>query len=49
MRRFVNDPLRNRVGTDKAELSTIFNWFGGDFKKDAGRWRISSTAMLRFK
>ncbi|MBI1228078.1 MAG: DUF547 domain-containing protein [Bacteroidetes bacterium] len=36
MRRFVNDPLRNRVGADKAELSAIFNWFGGDFKKDAG-------------
>ncbi|TAK44356.1 MAG: DUF547 domain-containing protein [Saprospiraceae bacterium] len=39
MRRFVNDPLRNRVGADKAELSAIFNWFGGDFKKDAGSVR----------
>lgn len=39
MRRFVNDPLRNRVSADKAELSAIFSWFSGDFKKDAGSVR----------
>jgi len=39
MRRFVNDPLRNRVKADQAELSAIFNWFGGDFKKDEGSVR----------
>lgn len=36
MRQFVNDPLRNRVSAKKAELSSIFNWFGGDFKDNAG-------------
>ena len=39
MRLFVNDPLRNRVTAEKAELSKIFSWFGGDFKKDAGSVR----------
>ncbi|MBK7409911.1 MAG: DUF547 domain-containing protein [Saprospirales bacterium] len=36
MRRFVNDPIRNRVSVDKAELSQIFNWYGGDFREEAG-------------
>jgi hypothetical protein len=36
MRVFVNDPLRNRISSEKAEISAIFNWFGGDFKRDAG-------------
>lgn len=36
MRSFINDPLRNKVHPDKAEISSIFNWFGGDFKEDAG-------------
>ncbi len=39
MRIFVNDPLRNKVGTDRAEISKIFSWFGSDFKKDAGSVR----------
>ena len=39
MRRFVNDPLRNHISPDKAELSAIFSWFSGDFKKDAGSVR----------
>ncbi len=39
MRTFVNDPLRNRVEADKAELSPIFSWFSGDFKDDAGSVR----------
>lgn len=39
MRAFVNDPLRNRVSAGQAELSAIFSWFGGDFKKDAGSLR----------
>ncbi len=39
MRSFVNDPQRNRVSAGKAELSAIFNWFGGDFKRDAGSVR----------
>jgi hypothetical protein len=32
-RRFINDPGRNKIGTDKAELSKIFSWFEGDFTK----------------
>nr|HQU59170.1 DUF547 domain-containing protein [Saprospiraceae bacterium] len=39
MRHFVNDPLRNRVSADKAEISQIFSWFSGDFKRDAGSVR----------
>lgn len=30
---FINDPLRNRVSADRLELSSIFNWFKGDFTK----------------
>jgi hypothetical protein len=33
MRDFVNDPLRNRIGADKAEISEIFKWFKGDFER----------------
>jgi Protein of unknown function, DUF547 len=39
MRSFINDPLRNRVSADKAEVSEIFKWFGGDFDRDAGSLR----------
>ncbi|MCB0555208.1 MAG: DUF547 domain-containing protein [Phaeodactylibacter sp.] len=39
MRHFVNDPLRNQVSADKAEISQIFSWFSGDFKRDAGSVR----------
>lgn len=30
---FINDPKRNKISSDKAELSQIFNWFKGDFTK----------------
>lgn len=30
---FINDPVRNRVSADKLQLSSIFNWFKGDFTK----------------
>ena len=33
MRDFVNDPLRNRITADKAEISEIFKWFKGDFER----------------
>jgi hypothetical protein len=39
MRSFVNDPLRNRVSPQKAEISEIFKWFKGDFERDAGSVR----------
>jgi hypothetical protein len=35
MRRFVRDPLRNRITPQKAEVSEIFKWFRGDFEDDA--------------
>lgn len=34
MRGFVNDPLRNRITAEKAEVSEIFKWFKGDFERD---------------
>jgi Protein of unknown function, DUF547 len=43
MRTFVNDPLRNRISSEKAEISSIFKWFKGDFDRDAG----SISAFLR--
>ncbi|HFA51470.1 MAG TPA: DUF547 domain-containing protein [Bacteroidetes bacterium] len=39
MRSFINDPARNKVSADNAEISSIFSWFSGDFKKDAGSVR----------
>jgi hypothetical protein len=39
MRNFVNDPVRNRISADKAEISEIFKWFKGDFVRDAGSVR----------
>lgn len=39
MRGFINDPLRNRIGAEKADLSEIFKWFKGDFERDAGSLR----------
>jgi hypothetical protein len=37
-RRFVSDDLRNRfdLGNRRAEVSQLFNWFSGDFQRDAG-------------
>jgi hypothetical protein len=39
MRGWVNDPLRNRIGKEKAAISEIFKWFKGDFERDAGSVR----------
>lgn len=30
---FINDPVRNKLGTQSAQLSSIFSWFTGDFTK----------------
>jgi hypothetical protein len=36
MQSFINDPFRNKIlSPQKAELSKIFSWFAGDFKKTA--------------
>ncbi|WP_192820881.1 DUF547 domain-containing protein [Rufibacter sp. LB8] len=32
-RQFINDPSKNRISGNKAQLSEIFNWFASDFKK----------------
>ena len=37
--KFINDPLRNNITSERAEISKIFLWFGGDFKKDKGSIR----------
>ncbi|WP_196890744.1 DUF547 domain-containing protein [Aureivirga marina] len=34
MKLFINDSKRNRIATNKAQLSEIFNWFKGDFTKN---------------
>ena len=31
---FINDPTRNKISSDKAEISSIFSWFKGDFTKN---------------
>jgi len=58
IRSFINDPLRNRISAEKAEISAIFNWFGGDFKRDEGsikaylnkysKIKLSATAKISF-
>lgn len=30
---FINDKMKNTITTNKIEISKIFDWFGGDFKK----------------
>ena len=30
---FINDPSRNKITSNQAQLSSIFNWFAGDFTK----------------
>jgi len=30
---FINDPSKNKLAEGKIEISSIFNWFGGDFKE----------------
>ena len=32
-KKFINDPNRNDIETNKAKISQIFNWFGEDFTK----------------
>ncbi|MEJ8802042.1 DUF547 domain-containing protein [Pontibacter sp. H249] len=31
---FINDPTKNQLSSGNPKLSSIFNWFGSDFKKD---------------
>lgn len=31
---FINDPSKNRITANSPKVSSIFDWFGGDFKKN---------------
>jgi hypothetical protein len=31
---FINDPSRNKISPDQAQISSIFSWFKGDFTKN---------------
>ena len=49
-RDFLNDPSKNKVGKDKAELSNYFKWYKGDWKNNGqsvAKWvnKYSSTKM----
>ena len=35
-RAFINDPALNQIGPRTATLSRLFNWYRGDFEKEAG-------------
>ena len=39
VRQFLRDPLRNKITTEKAEVSEIFKWFKGDFEESEGSLR----------
>jgi hypothetical protein len=39
MKKFVNDGERNKISASNPKLSSIFKWFSGDFKDDAGSVR----------
>jgi hypothetical protein len=39
MRSFLEDSLRNKITSDQANLSKIFDWFSGDFKDASGSVR----------
>lgn len=32
-RYFLSNPIKNKLGSDKSEISKIFQWYGGDFRK----------------
>jgi len=55
---FINDKTKNTITTDKIEISKIFDWFAGDFKKKGSvidflnqysTIKISSKAKVNYK
>ena len=49
-RDFLNDPSKNKVGKDKAQLSNYFNWYKGDWKdngQSVAKWvnKYATTKM----
>ncbi|ALJ00594.1 DUF547 domain-containing protein [Rufibacter tibetensis] len=54
---FINDSTKNKISANQAELSEIFNWFGGDFKKKGtllqfinkySRTKVNPSAKISF-
>ena len=33
-KKFINDPTKNKMGKQRSVISKIFDWYGGDFKKE---------------
>lgn len=57
MKKFINDPKRNKISEKKVQLSKIFEWFKGDFTKKGdlidflnkySDAKISSKAKVKF-
>ena len=57
MRNFVNDTLKNKISNKKIQLSSIFDWFQEDFKKNGtvieyvnrySKIKISSNATISY-
>ncbi|WP_306643830.1 DUF547 domain-containing protein [Sanyastnella coralliicola] len=57
-RDFINDPSRNTITAERAELSRIFKWFKGDFTKEMELWeyinqfsvvKITADTKISFK
>lgn len=55
---FINDKTKNTITTNKIEISKIFDWFSGDFKKKGSvidflnqysKVKISSKAKINYK
>jgi len=54
---FINDPTRNKISSQSAQLSSIFSWFKGDFTKKGtlieflnrySKVKISANARISF-
>ena len=41
VKKFINDPKRNKISENKLELSKIFKWFKGDFTKKGSLIKLS--------
>ncbi|SEC55321.1 Protein of unknown function, DUF547 [Tenacibaculum sp. MAR_2009_124] len=57
MKKFVNDPKRNKISEDTVQISKIFEWFKGDFTKKGSlinflnkysNTKISSKAKIKY-
>jgi hypothetical protein len=48
---FLSDPVRNKISVDKAQLSMIFNWYGGDFSKNGSSVRsfVNTYSAVKIK